>query len=573
MKIDFAINKNSHKLRNGLALFALALLPVIVSCATDFKGSSQNSQINWLAPAATIRVEVEVYKGPLSRDLNAQFGELHGIIKDSARSMEILTGNMDYSRHRMNCYSSDQETDANGMKMPIIKDNIQLRFDDGHGKDYRFRYAIPTKNLSSKEKSNFAQACNTLRQLFHDINEGMTNYFALTGEKGKLLDKCKSVDEKIENLENCKGVLLEILAYGSFFNRRATYWASEHVATSPDVTRLRIEMANFTHFAAEYGNQIISRTDALLKQLEEGVDGSTILSQQLPNSVYLRDSAPTAYLNLYDWNEASVVDREKTPAERVQIMKHLVDDNYWSRINTVFAAGQGNVSMALVKDEVGNWNLKGFDNSPGELLAAYKELGLSAVKTATNLVNKSNNVSGAMSALNFANTSAFGSKRNSQVVGTKKRLALMRRETARQIISIGREQKLRDDKLSGEIKQLEEVLGQSEQPESGLRGALKTADSNLEQQYNVVANLESGKQNKEAEKKKLAQLQQMAIIARKKLEFSEAKLIILQTQKSELRDSAISQIQELLNLQRAIIDQMAITFVEGVDTNNKNREP
>ena len=90
------------------------------------------------------------------------------------------------------------------------------------------------------------------------------------------------------------------------------------------------------------------------------------------------------------------------------MVEHLVADNYWSHINTVFAAGQGDVSMALVKDDVGNWNLKSFDNSPGKLLEAYKELGLAAVKTTVDLARGREGLSAAMNALNFADQIALG---------------------------------------------------------------------------------------------------------------------------------------------------------------------
>ena len=71
--------------------------------------------------------------------------------------------------------------------------------------------------------------------------------------------------------------------------------------------------------------------------------------------------------------------------DRVKIVDRLFADHFWSRINTVYASGKGEVSMAFVKDELGNWDLKNFDNAPGELLDSYMQLGTTLVKKAGEL--------------------------------------------------------------------------------------------------------------------------------------------------------------------------------------------
>ena len=62
------------------------------------------------------------------------------------------------------------------------------------------------------------------------------------------------------------------------------------------------------------------------------------------------------------------------------MIERLVTDTHWSKVNSVFAAGQGNVRMAFIKDDIGNWNLKSFANDPTELVNAYKNAGLAALK-------------------------------------------------------------------------------------------------------------------------------------------------------------------------------------------------
>ena len=512
--------------RKALTLLALGIVSMTSGCAIDPTGSSRNSEIGWLDASATMRVEVEVYKGPLSKEPAVQVAELKGIVDDSERAMEILLDNMDYSRRQMKCYQPgaceqqaakrsvncnppecDKQAKYNTAldmckKLRRIEEEITITAGRFEKRSIPFDFTFKQGDPYSR---NETQACNSLMQLFRDIAEGIKKYQSVKGalpslvsgktEHSEFVKKCGfAVPRHKDNtdLNTCENRLSQVSTYGSYLKRRAAYWAAEHVATSPLSTRLRIEMANFAQFAAEYGNQITSRADALLKQAA-GARGVAILREQLPNSTYLRDSEPTAYLNLYDWNEAAVeIGRATTPAQRIRIVEHLVADNYWSHINTVFAAGQGDVSMALVKDDVGNWNLKSFDNSPAELLGAYKELGLAAVKTTVELASERGGLSVAKNALNFADQIALGSTSGGRASETQKRLALMRQETARLVIDVGRDQKRRDEELASEISRLTGELGQDVSPESGLRGALKAADANLDAQVGAIETLEAG---------------------------------------------------------------------------------
>ena len=125
------------------------------------------------------------------------------------------------------------------------------------------------------------------------------------------------------------------------------------------------------------------------------------IRQDLPLSDHLRDSSPTDFLNLYVWNRAvniapfpdliyhpySSLNSEGT-ADRVRAIERLFADNYWSKINTVYASGQGEFGTALIKDDLGNWNLKSFDNDPTELLKAYGQLTRAGIKSAIELVGK-----------------------------------------------------------------------------------------------------------------------------------------------------------------------------------------
>ena len=105
---------------------------------------------------------------------------------------------------------------------------------------------------------------------------------------------------------------------------------------------------------------------------------------------YLRDSSTTNFVNLYDWTDAAAgrytpLDADFSKADRVRMIQLLINDTYWSNINSVYASGQGEVSMAFIKDDIGNWNLKSFENNPAELLNAYDNLARSSVRAAVRL--------------------------------------------------------------------------------------------------------------------------------------------------------------------------------------------
>jgi len=183
---------------------------------------------------------------------------------------------------------------------------------------------------------------------------------------------------------------------------------------------------HFVMTGTEFGNQLQARADTLAKQFQgHGRD-----RQELPLSSHLREAEPTDFVHLYDWlNGSTDALRYKLPEyfatgfwptgvdDRVKVMNRLFSDHFWSKINTVYASGKGKTGMAFVKDDIGNWSLKNFDNAPGELLDAYMKLGTSlveraaqlavsaetgggteALKTVSELVKKAKDVQGSMQA-------------------------------------------------------------------------------------------------------------------------------------------------------------------------------
>lgn len=202
---------------------------------------------------------------------------------------------------------------------------------------------------------------------------------------------------------------------------KAYFWAHGQVSFPVRDRTTRTVVNNFTNVASEYGNQLSARADALLKQFS-GRDARYQYPDYFPQNIYLRDSQPTDFLNLYVWNRAAApaiwedmvlhpvesFSSEET-ANRVRTFERLYADNYWSRINTVSAVGTGEFRIALVKDDIGNWNLKSFDSDPTELLQAYKNASLALIQKAVALAQETANPAGGVSGLlGMANQLALG---------------------------------------------------------------------------------------------------------------------------------------------------------------------
>ena len=476
--------KQTDKVTRYGLVAALFMALIITGCTKDSTGTRQNSQISILDASASMRVEVEVYKGPLSKEISVQFAELEAITEDSKRALEILHANMTVSAVRLGCAFTSRAgsctppegkaecTPTDGIdnqpeqvtksikcnkKARKCKKITDLLYDSitiqRPSNLVTYKVSVPKqKDIPDKDLFNF---CNTLGQLLIDVRELNAKFPGNSGNFEFCSKEASIINES--SRANCLDELKKFSRYGSHLEQRASYWAAENVATMPDSTRLRIEMANFAQFVKDYGNKIIARSDALVKQLA-GAKGVGITRQQLANSVFLRDSSPTAYLNLYQWNKAAVSRNIATPEDRTRMVEQLVADTYWANINTVFAAGQGDVSMALVKDDIGNWNLKSFDNSPNELLQAYKNAGLAAVKSVADLA-RSNGLSQAKNALSFANQIALGSTSSERSRDITNRLKTLRMETARQIDEIGTEMGKRNSMLNTSISTLTAEIG------------------------------------------------------------------------------------------------------------------
>ncbi len=218
--------------------------------------------------------------------------------------------------------------------------------------------------------------------LIREVNEFLKKYGTRIHEQPKL-----------EPAEASR-ILAEVAEMSSELRAKAFRWAVSTTAGQSFDLSVRMAVLNFVVLASEYGNQLQARADALLKQR----DGGYVDRRELSLSTFIRDSQPTDFVRLYDWLGGSTdALRYKVPdflmtghwpasvGDRTKAVDRLFADHYWSKINTVYASGKGKVSMAFVKDDIGNWDLKNMDNAPGELLSAYTTFATSIAKQGTDI--------------------------------------------------------------------------------------------------------------------------------------------------------------------------------------------
>lgn len=334
-----------------------------------------------------MRIDVEVYKGPLAQDPWTQFGELAGALKEAGTAFRRFEEGLKKSDLGIKCEAADGKAKRTGSELGRSCHHvIELLEDAGAVEQLQSKLSELARTLSALEfwKTNIDDKQREVRQALRDVVEVATRL------RGK-----------------------------------AYFYAGNQVVEVPWNRELRGYMATFAFLSSEYSNQIGTRADALLQQMA-GPD-----RRELPLSLQLRNTNPSEFLNVFIWNRAGglaiwedwflrphVAFSKAETAERVRTYEQLFGDYNWSNINAVYASGQGDVSMAFVKDDIGNWNLKTFDNDPTELLKAYVEVGKAALQEAVRAVAASTGVGAAAEAgqavgkaaklVDFANRVSFG---------------------------------------------------------------------------------------------------------------------------------------------------------------------
>ncbi|HZP86674.1 MAG TPA: hypothetical protein VFB54_07620 [Burkholderiales bacterium] len=462
------------------SIVALALSGVALQGCSQLSGS------------AAMRVDVEVYKGPLSRELSAQVGELCGTLDELDNSLKDYHNGLEMAMlqisHGPNTLSELRKEGAScsfvnkepampaivGM-VPTPAKSATVAWCDKHrtartqsqhlscmilallhdGVEQLHREVEPF--LQRRNGSSQAPVTPWMQVKYESDAKSANGNSALCGEKRLQLEGVITG----ETARQLRQSVQRISELGMHLKLKSMYRAEGDAAFRAQDRLTRAMSTGFANLAAEYSNQLSSRADALLKQLKDD-------ARNLPQSVYLRDSQPTEFVNLYAWNRATTpalledmllhplesFSAEET-ANRVRALERLFADAYWSNINTVYASGQGDVSMALVKDDIGNWNLKSFSNDPTDLLAAYKQGGLALIKSAAQMAMSPQQIGAASRVLNFANRLAIGAPKDGDTAVSSDMLARLRDYNIRRLEAV--EAKLKTQALPPEEAQSEAV--------------------------------------------------------------------------------------------------------------------
>jgi hypothetical protein len=396
-----------------------------------------------LSTSSSIRVDVEVYKGPLSREPSVQMAELMALWREFGVSID------GYVAAVCGAYVEGIENEVLKRVASEPADLVRENFVKCHYAVAPPKPPATTTVAATIDTKSFASAkpaaprelmlspqrcaeyqktaklsmiesesCFYLAQVYADALDLKVRiatlkpygdvYTSRGRDRGTANRKLTDEDEAYLN---------DVAMLAMHMKFKAYYWALGQVSFPVYNRMARAVVNTFSTLNSEYANQLGARADALLRQgRKEGASSAALLAQ----SIYLRDSQPTDFLNLYTWNRAvypaliedvvwhpfESLSAEET-STRVRAFERLYADHYWSRINTVNANGDGEVRMALIKDEIGNWNLKSFDSDPTKLLQAYSSGAVSLINKAVSTATSGGSTAGAGGLLALASNMAF----------------------------------------------------------------------------------------------------------------------------------------------------------------------
>lgn len=347
--------------------------------------------------SGSMRVDVEVYKGPLSKHRDVQLAELAGVVDESCRILDSIID--EGLRMRGACGRGKAECPSNELEAATCQAEYCGVLKAAKEK----REFLKSAFLTGNSCPHAAPACTSHESpVCPAVSEALRNALTFRCADGAQ-PRREGCAETIEESRGKKSAeisdpakralranLEKIVTFGAKLRLDSFSSAYYMNSTRPESRAFREFNVRYVNFAGEVGNHLTARADALLKQLD-GVE-----SRKLAQGVFLRDAEPTSLLNMFAWDwamkdrlrEDSVPfnDREEI-ANRVRALEHHFADYYWANINTVVAIGQGEVGMALVKDDIGNWHLKNFESDPSEVIQAYKNLGMAALKEAATQIS------------------------------------------------------------------------------------------------------------------------------------------------------------------------------------------
>lgn len=334
--------------------------------------------------AGSMRVEVEVYKGPLVQPRASQYAELAGALAE-ARSAFLEWAILaqrgwdveacykpEVQRTQRECRLISEATVQSSRVANLIGDLLCKHASD----------ISEQKACLETAKEHAARGGSSGYEKPFDAEE-LTSLVSFEGSPWSVLSKDKEKREKF---------LAGAVEVAARMKGKAFYTVYDELPDFPD-KRLGPLLVGWTTLASTYSKELSARATTLLKQIpaivDDGPAEQAIAGRKLSVGDHLRNANPDEFLYLLDWynvvGNRTQLYEGMTEADRVRLGQRLFADQFWSKVNEVQASGQGDVRMAFIRDAIGNWNLKSFDNNPEKLLNAYRGVAEAGFDLAKNV--------------------------------------------------------------------------------------------------------------------------------------------------------------------------------------------
>jgi hypothetical protein len=364
-----------------------SLLATLFAFALTLAGCSRYEPLS-LHGAGSMRVEVEVYKGPLTQPLEGQVGQLVAVLSQSIYALDGWESQARVMLGSMGCPPGANENRVVGQGRDCVA--LTSAYNSaGDALDFGcYIVRTPTLNKTIGHAVWVPMGTCSRRPASRHLES------AHSDELEKEFKKCELTNSTQKGLLRCQGptIVLAVDNLATLMRTAAFRAADGNVRFVPRRREVRGLVTSFGFIASEFGNQLQARIIVLQKQFAQNSAGQPGDPRMLPMTDYLRDAGNTDFIQLFDWLNATAdggfggFPRGKLdPQERIRMAQRLTSDYYWQKINEVYTSGQGDVSMAFIKDDLGNWDLKSFSNDPTELLRSYRRVTDAALKSASRL--------------------------------------------------------------------------------------------------------------------------------------------------------------------------------------------
>lgn len=540
--------------------------------------------------AGMMRVEVEVYKGPVGESIEVQVGEVAALLAETVRTLQghIETGYILIDKQKKDgvCRLKDDVRDQ--------KDNLPTDFRKPTDCIYLQRaVADAVEALTSicaiQDYRLLAFIQKDPENKDHNPSENVTEVFGdLCSRQNDMVVKALVDDDRpvlADTRPNSTPTLFrEELAksgksieenYADLGRRLATITAmmqakayrihNSMVGAVPSQKVVRGITISIAYTLAEYSNQISARARILMtlgncieKAREEAPASSpekarrdcVSAGRRSPTSAYLRNASASHFVEAFSWYDAAKdgifgspgIDRD----DRIRAVQALTRDYYWEKINEVYASGTGDVSMAFVKDELGNWNLRSYSNDPVKLLRAFNDGARALISLATDAASGGATIAGRKGLLALANQAMTGQGLTQVNLGGLDLATLRDRTRARlqqaKTAFVERKAALEPDTANSELAKAQSVFDAAKTSEAEKQRAAIVADKSYQDA------LVNGAGSADVEALMMAQLQARTELtsARTQVQSAADRLAVLRDEHDRLTERAADTIARIL---------------------------